>query len=206
MAYDAFLKLDGITGESSKANHVGEIDIMSFSWGASNSSSVGTGTGASAGKVNVSDFSVMKTTDKSSSTLFQKCCDGSVIATAVVTLQKQGGGGKPFPYLVYTFTNVYVTSVQWSGSGGSGDTPMESVSFCFETCAVDYTQQGKDGNPINAAEPWRLGHRTKHHELMRGQRQGRTPTRRRQILARGHPTRWSEARFSFFFARLSGMS
>ena len=42
MAFDAFLKLTGVTGESQKVLHVGEIDLMSFSWGASNSSSVGT--------------------------------------------------------------------------------------------------------------------------------------------------------------------
>ena len=73
MAFDAFLKLDPIKGESQKTNHVGEIDLISFSWGASNSSSVGTGTGASTGKVNIGDFSVMKSTDSSSPDLFQKC-------------------------------------------------------------------------------------------------------------------------------------
>src|ERR1700704_2209027 len=100
MAYDAFLKLDGITGESQKDGHKKEIDIMSFSWGASNSSSVGTGTGASTGKVSVSDFSIMKSTDSSSPNLFQKCCDGTVIATGVVTLQRQTNAGAT-AYLVY---------------------------------------------------------------------------------------------------------
>jgi type VI secretion system secreted protein Hcp len=145
MAYDAFLKLDGVTGESQKQNHSGEIDIMSFSWGASNSTSVGTGTGPSTGKVSISDFSVMKTTDSSSAILFQKCCDGSVIANATITLQKSAGTS-PIQYLVYKFTNVYITSVQWSGSGGAGDTPMESVSFCFETGTVDYTPQADTGS------------------------------------------------------------
>src|SRR5437868_3564442 len=144
MAYDAFLKLDGITGESQKDGHVGDIDLMSFSWGASNSSSVGTGTGVSVGKVSVSDFSIMKSTDASSPTLFQKCCDGSVIPTAVVTLQRQVQGDAT-PYLVYNFTNVYVTSLQWSGSGGAGDAPMESVSFCAEVATVDYTPLNDDG-------------------------------------------------------------
>jgi type VI secretion system secreted protein Hcp len=145
MAYDACLGLDGVTGESQKQNHSGEIDIMSFSWGASNSTSVGTGTGPSTGKVSISDFSVMKTTDSSSAILFQKCCDGSVIANATITLQKSAGTS-PIQYLVYKFTNVYITSVQWSGSGGAGDTPMESVSFCFETGTVDYTPQADTGS------------------------------------------------------------
>ena len=161
MAYDAFLKLDGITGESQKANHTGEIDIMSFSWGASNSSSVGTGTGVSVGKVSVSDFSIMKSTDSSSPPLFQKCCDGSVIATGVVTLQRQVSGNAT-AYLVYNFTNVYVTSIQWSGSGGSGDAPMESVSFCFEKGTVDYTPLADDGTAGTAVHGgWNIGSNAK---------------------------------------------
>jgi type VI secretion system secreted protein Hcp len=161
MAYDAFLKLDGITGESQKQNHTGEIDIMSFSWGGSNSSSVGTGTGVSVGKVSVSDFSIMKSTDSASPVLFQKCCDGSVIATGVVTLQRQVSGTAT-PYLVYNFTNVYVTSIQWSGSGGAGDAPMESVSFCFEVGTVDYTPIGDDGTAGNAVHGgWDVGQNVK---------------------------------------------
>jgi type VI secretion system secreted protein Hcp len=161
MAYDAFLKLDGITGESQKTNHQGEIDLSSFSWGCSNSSSVGTGTGVSTGKVTVNDFSIMKATDSSSPVLFQKCCDGSVMATGVVTLQRQVQG-EAAAYLVYTFTNVYVTSVQWSGSGGAGDSPMESVSFCFEVGSVDYTplnDDGSGGNPIHGG--WDVGQNIK---------------------------------------------
>ena len=160
MAYDAFLKLDGIQGESQKDNHKQEIDLMSFSWGASNSSSVGTGTGASTGKVSVSDFSIMKSTDSSSPPLFQKCCDGTVIATGVVTLQRQTNQGAQ-AYLVYNFTNVYVTSVQWSGSGGSGDSPMESVSFCFEKGTVDYTPVDDNGTPGTAIHGgWNVGANT----------------------------------------------
>ena len=50
MAVDYFLKLDGIQGESADTNHKDEIQIMSWSWGGSQVSSVaGTG-GSGAGK------------------------------------------------------------------------------------------------------------------------------------------------------------
>ena len=39
-AVDYFLRIDGIEGESADAKHKGEIDVLSWSWGASN-----TGTG-----------------------------------------------------------------------------------------------------------------------------------------------------------------
>ena len=47
MAVDYFLKIDGIVGESKDSKHRGEIDLMSWSWGASQtgSSSAGGGEG-----------------------------------------------------------------------------------------------------------------------------------------------------------------
>lgn len=48
---DYFLKIDGITGESRNEKHAGEIDVLSFSWGAVQTGSTGTGGGGGAGKV-----------------------------------------------------------------------------------------------------------------------------------------------------------
>ena len=50
MAFDAFLKIDGIEGESTDKTHPGEIEIQSFSWGVSNTASGGAGGGGGAGK------------------------------------------------------------------------------------------------------------------------------------------------------------
>ena len=41
MALDMFLKLDGIAGESTNKGHKDEIEVLSFSWGVSNSSEIG---------------------------------------------------------------------------------------------------------------------------------------------------------------------
>ena len=75
-----------------------------------------------------------------------------------MTLRK-AGGDNPIEYLVYNFTNVFVTAVQWSGSGGGGDdVPMESVSFSFEQATIDYTPQddtGAAGSPIHGG--WDVG-------------------------------------------------
>src|SRR5689334_24466629 len=57
MAFDSFLKLDGVAGESVRSGFEGWIEIYSFSMGASNPSSIGTsGAGAGAGKVSLSGF------------------------------------------------------------------------------------------------------------------------------------------------------
>jgi type VI secretion system secreted protein Hcp len=126
MALEAFLKIEGIPGESRKQGHADEIDILSFSFGASNPTTVGKGTGAGASQVSISSFSIMKGTDLSSAPLFLRCAKGEHIPTAIVTLRK-AGGENPLEYLQYKFSKVYVDSIQWSGSSGGDDTPTESL-------------------------------------------------------------------------------
>ena len=59
-ASDYLLQLDPVKGESMETAAPQNIEVESFSWGASNPSSAATGSGAGAGKVNVQDLSVMK--------------------------------------------------------------------------------------------------------------------------------------------------
>jgi type VI secretion system secreted protein Hcp len=144
MALEAFLSIEGIPGESRKQGHPDEIDILSFSFGASNPTTVGKGTGAGASQVNISSFNIMKQTDLASAPLFLRCAKGEHIPTAIVTLRK-AGGENPLEYLQYKFTKVYVDSIQWSGSSGGDDTPTESLSLAFEKVEITYSQQGEKG-------------------------------------------------------------
>jgi type VI secretion system secreted protein Hcp len=50
MAVDFFLKIDGIDGESKDSKHKGEIDIESFSWGATQTGTSHAGGGSGAAK------------------------------------------------------------------------------------------------------------------------------------------------------------
>ncbi len=63
MAGEMFLKLGDITGESKADGHVGEIEIMSWSWGATQSGSTRSISGSTAGKVNVQDLTFTKLMD-----------------------------------------------------------------------------------------------------------------------------------------------
>ncbi len=158
MAFDAFLKLDGVKGESKADGHKDEIDILSFSWGVSNSTSH-VGSGAGSGKASISSFNIMKKTDASSSSLFQACCSGKHTPTALAVLRK-AGGDKPVEYIKYKFSEVLVESVQWSGSSGGDDVPSESVSFSFSKVEITYTPQdstGKAATPLLASWDIRAG-------------------------------------------------
>ena len=144
MALEAFLKIEGIPGESRKQGHADEIDILSFSFGASNPTTVGNGTGAGASQVNISSFNIMKSTDLSSTALFLRCAKGEHIPTALVTLRK-AGGTNPLEYLQYKFTKVYVDNIQWSAASGGDDMPTESLSLAFEKVEIVYSSQADDG-------------------------------------------------------------
>ncbi len=152
MAFDTFLKIDGVEGESMQSKHPKEIEIFSFSWGASNPTTVGSHSGGlSAGKVSVSSFNLMKKTDKTSPILFNGCCAGKHYKSAIVTMSKASGEGGQSPFLVYTFTDVMIESIQWSGSSGGDDTPTESLSLAFAKVEIEYQQQdakGSVGKPV----------------------------------------------------------
>ena len=149
MSFDAYMKVDGVEGETTAKGHEKEIEILSFSFGASNPSSVGPGTtGIAASRVQISSFNIMKRTDKTSPILFQKCCAGKHLKEIVLTMLKASGDSGQAPFLKYTFTDCMVDSIQWSGAPGGDDQPTESLSFAFAKVAVEYQQQATAGGAV----------------------------------------------------------
>src|SRR4051812_17680927 len=127
MAFDAFLKLDGIPGESLDKKHPGEIEILSFSWGVSNSGSFSSGGGGGAGKASFQDFHFVSSLQKSSPKLWLACATGEHIKQAVLTLRKAGGDG--FEFYKVTLSDILVSSYNQGGSSQGGDTrPSEQFS------------------------------------------------------------------------------
>ena len=144
MAVEIFLKLDGIDGESQKDGHVNEIELLSFSNGASNPSSVAFGTGSGAGKVDLSSISVQKIVDLASPKLFLQCCNGTHIASGKLTC-REAGGDSPVEYFLYDMTEVFIDSISWGAAAGGGK-PSESVSISCKTLQVTYYPQNTDGS------------------------------------------------------------
>lgn len=154
MAFDTYMKITGkdVKGEATADGVKDQIEVYSFSWGASNPTTVGPGaTGLAAGRASVSSFNIMKKTEVSSPKLFSACCNGEHFAKAEVTLRKATGEGGQKEFLKYTFEDVMIESIQWSGSNGGDDTPTESVSLAFAKVTIDYSKQDeKTGKMSNA--------------------------------------------------------
>lgn len=144
MAFDGFIKIDGIKGETGDHKHKEEIEVFSYTWGCKQSGSSSSGSGAGAGKVQVDDFSFVKKYDKASPILFMKCCTGEHIKDALFTVRK--AGGEQVEFIKLKFTDLVITSIQTGGSG-SDEIPMETVAFTFTQCHIDYQEQGADGKP-----------------------------------------------------------
>lgn len=142
MAFDAFLKLGDVKGESGDSKHKDEIEVLSFHWGVNNTGMGGAGGGHGAGKCQVQDFSFVHRLDKSSPVLFQKCATGEHIKDGLFVIRK--AGGTQLEYLKIKFTDIMVSSVRPGGSSGS-DIPLEEVSLNFAKVEVDYQPQDQKG-------------------------------------------------------------
>ena len=148
MPFDAFLKIDGVDGESTDAKHKGEIEILSFHWGVSQAI---TGTVSSAGtfsgqRADLTALSVVKQLDKASPKLAQACAAGDHMKSATLTLCRAGGDKQP--YMKYKLSDVLLESVRTGGaSSGEGGVPTEEVGLRYGKIEFEYTVIGTDGKP-----------------------------------------------------------
>jgi type VI secretion system secreted protein Hcp len=143
MAVDIFLKLDGIAGESKDKTHGGEIEIMSWSWGASNAGSAASGGGMGTGKVSMQDITFVKKLDKGSSKLLLHCASGKHIPTADFAMRKSTGDGGQKEYLKIKLADVMISSYSIGDSGD--EIPNETVSINFGKIQFEYFEQDNKG-------------------------------------------------------------
>jgi type VI secretion system secreted protein Hcp len=151
MAVDSFLELGDIKGESRDSEFADLIDVLAWSWGASQSGTMHLGPGGGGGKANVNDLSLTIWIDKSYPNLMQACCAGKHFPTATLTCRKAGGDAA-VPYVKMEMEEVLVTSVSTGGSGGE-DRFTANVTLNFAKFKVTYTPQKADGTADAAIGP-----------------------------------------------------
>lgn len=149
MAFDAFLKISTVPGESQDDKHKDWIEILSYHWGVSQpaSGSKSSGGARSAERVDVQDFSIVHTLDKASPKLFLACCKGEHIPE--VKLELCRATGDKTKYMDYKLTDVIISSVRPGGTAQGGEAlPLEEVSFNYGKIEMTYTATDhKTGKP-----------------------------------------------------------
>ncbi|WP_315832421.1 type VI secretion system tube protein Hcp [Bradyrhizobium prioriisuperbiae] len=152
MAVDIFLKLDPIKGESMGDGHKDEIDVLSWSFGESQSGTFHSGSGGGAGKVNIQDLHFTHFVDKATAELFKVCANGKHIDEGTLIVRK--AGEKPLEYLKLQMKDILVTSVSTGGSHGD-DRLVENVSLNFAKFKIIYkTQTDKGGAGASPTFGW----------------------------------------------------
>ncbi len=142
---DYFLKIDPIKGESQDAKHKDEIEIESFSWGATQMGTASHGGGMGAGRVQMQDFNFTMRVNKASPKLMLACACGEHFKNAILTCRKAGKGQQE--YLKVTFTDLLVSSYQTNGTGAAGVIPMDQIALNFSKVEYEYFEQKPDGSP-----------------------------------------------------------
>lgn len=117
-ASDYLLQLDPVKGESKDQAAPQTIEVQSFSWGVSQPSTVGAGSGAGAGKVNVQDLSVMSVKGPRDAASGQ--ASGKRTASVAAADGSTAAGIAPQVGDVATFTVLVRESPTKSSTGKSG--------------------------------------------------------------------------------------
>jgi type VI secretion system secreted protein Hcp len=143
MSYAIFIKMDGITGESTDAKHRGEIDVLSWSWGVENLTNEAAGkAGGAAGKASPSDLNFSHSIDLASPSLIKACASGRHLKEALVTVQKAVPA--PQEFLVIKLYDVIVKSVE-TGVDTLQNSITENVAISFSKIEFVYNEQMPDG-------------------------------------------------------------
>ena len=142
MPSDIFAKIGDIKGESVDVKHKDEIEVLSFSWGVTNTGSIGGGGGGGAGRATFKDLSILHNVDKATPRLLEACATGRHLKDATIT-QRKAGRGQP-EYLIIKMNDVIITGVTLSDT--SGEAGSETVTLAFAKVDLEYKPQRADGS------------------------------------------------------------
>jgi type VI secretion system secreted protein Hcp len=142
-AVDYFLKIEGHDGESHDSKHKNEIDVLSWSWSEANSGTMAGQGGGGAGKVSMNDISFSFVVNKAAPGLMLACASGEHIKKAVLTCRR--AGKEQQEYMIWTFSDLLVSSFQMGGSQGDV-VPICTISMNFSKVEFSYAEQKADGS------------------------------------------------------------
>ena len=139
----AYIKFDGIDGESKAKGHEKWTDLESFSQVIHKAGAGATGAARRRGTILHEDLQCSKLLDKSGPKIAEAVCLGKVFPKVEIHCKSSAVNSGRETFYKYELKNVMVCS--YSVSGGSQDKPHESFSLNFEEIKVTYTEMNEKG-------------------------------------------------------------
>ena len=136
-AFDAFLKIEGVPGESTDSTHSGWIQVDSLHFGMTGVSDLAS--------TQLAPLTLLKRVDKASPLLASACATGNHLARMKLALVRTTP--KRARFYQITLADVLVSSVS-SSSAADGDTLSESVQLLAASWSWSYTEFALDGRPV----------------------------------------------------------
>jgi len=150
----AFIKFDGVDGESSDANHDKWSDVLSLGQ-AARLEEIDLATKKKESFLILSPrlepIRISKEIDKAGIKLAEALLEGRIFPRVEIELTANYGGSRA-TYLRYELKNVQVTAYDINASGNEASPPTESVQVDFGTIKVTYTEYDSEGNKKGQVE------------------------------------------------------
>lgn len=138
-AHDMFIKIGAIQGEAQDKTYKDWIDVLSWSWGMTQS-------GRAEDGLCVDDLEIVKSIDLATPELIVSGAFGDFIPRARLAVVSDQAGGRQ-EFLVIDMKAVLITSYSTSGISDE-DRPLEKVRLSFEEAQGTYTQFDETGRPV----------------------------------------------------------
>lgn len=146
MAFTGYLKIEGIDGESRRADHEKEIDIFGVQFNAQQMSSSSVGSGRTRGRATLSDFTFNKWLDAASPYLMLACAKGKSFKEITFTARKDSGDAH-LDYLIITLENCIISSYKMAQNApeeSSNELVSEEIAISYEKVNFKYVVQSDD--------------------------------------------------------------
>ena len=132
-----FFKMDGVPGDATQAGYQGWMDIQSMTWNVSRNVNTLAGVAANreASEPTISEVTLTKISDSSTTSLFQQACTGTAGKTATIDLVTTGNAGvKYLESISLNFTRMDVTYIPFDHNN-TAQSPMRA-SYDVATAQV----------------------------------------------------------------------
>jgi type VI secretion system secreted protein Hcp len=141
MAVDVFMKIDGISGESSDLQFKDWIEVLSLNWEVTRP--MDQASGQVKHVLRSAPFGIIKAVDKATPQIFKAVTSNEDIEEIQLALCR--AGKERVKYLTYVFKNCVITKAAVQMSNNAGESlPTEDIRFRFASVEITYFQQKRE--------------------------------------------------------------